>query len=1097
MTDIGDWLEALGLGKYVANFAESEVELSDLAELSDEDLIEIGLPLGPRRRILKALRSDASQPAAPAEVAESDPEAPDRPTVAERRQLTVMFCDLVGSTELSTRLDPEEYRETMRAYQDMCAGVITRYDGYVAKFMGDGVLAYFGWPRGHENDAERALSAGLGLARNVGTISAPGLQNGSLKVRIGVATGPVVVGDIIGEGAAQEAAVTGETPNLAARLQELAPPNSVVVSHNTQALAGGLFDYEPMGEVSLKGIPQPVDAFRVTGERAIESRFEARSAEILPMVGRDQELALLLERWAKVEGGEGQGVLLVGEAGIGKSRIVRGLIDGLSDRAYTRIHYQCSPLHTGSALWPAIQQLRFAASMLPTDSQSDQKQKLRNFLNSSNGSADDLALVAELIGVQESEDLPFLELPPQIRRSRTLEMLLGLLTKQSRIRPVLFVMEDVHWIDPTTLELLELCLDTIAETSVMMLMTSRPDNQPELAAHPYVTRLTLNRLGRSGLHEIVARLGGGNLPVESVNEILARTDGVPLYVEELTKAVLETGETAIPASLHDSLMSRLDRFPDVKEVAQTAACIGREFDLVLLQQIVDGTDVELDEALQELVAAQLVFRRGTASSGGYIFKHALVRDAAYESMLKKRRQAIHTRLVNVLERQDDATQEVVARHAEAAGLMESAIEHWALAAAQSMKRPAYKEAIASYQSAIALCRNQGDDIKWKRRELELQVEVGQALIANLGYQAPATVEAFESALLLADRIDDPERLVRSIFGLWAARYICNVPSYELADRMAAATNVDIDRGAKCVSYRMLALENFHMAQYRNSLDLVGKALEIYNEEEDRDLALRYGHDPRVAATNYKAWNLWYLGFPVQAKAAAEQSLTWALERDHPNTIGLSQCFGVCLTNIWLGDTDRVARAAKDVLVLAEEKSLELWNAWGRIYRGWARFQGNQNEGFDDLAAGLEFSARIGAVRLEPFHFGLAAQMYSKIGQHDEADHFIQKAFSSQELRNDVPFEAELHRLRAAVSLNRNARITDAVEHDLLRALEVAKSQNALSLELRASRDLALIRVQGGDRPGAYDLLSGVRRRFTEGDDMPELRLVDSILADLQ
>ncbi len=1097
MTDIADWLEALRLAKYAANFVENEVEFSDLTELSDEDLAEMGLPLGPRRRILKAIRAEADQPIDPPEIDDGAAEAPDRPALAERRQLTVMFCDLAGSTELSTRLDPEDYRETMRAYQDMCAGVVARYDGYVAKFMGDGVLAYFGWPRGHENDAERALSAGLGLARAVGTIAAPGLKSGALKVRIGVATGPVVVGDIVGEGASQEAAVTGETPNLAARLQELAPPNSVVVSHATQALAGGLFEYEPMGEVSLKGIGQPVELFRVTGERTVESRFEARSAETLPMVGRDQELALLLERWAQVEGGEGQGVLLVGEAGIGKSRIVRGLIDGLSDRSCTRIHYQCSPLHAGSALWPAIQQLRFAARTQPTDSQSDQKQKLRTFLKSSNGNADDLALVAELIGIQESEDLPFLELSPQIRRSRTLEMLLGLLTRQAQIRPVLFVLEDVHWIDPTTLELLELCLDVIADIPAMMLMTSRPDNQPELAAHPHVTRLTLNRLGRSGLHEIVERLGGGDLPVESVNEILARTDGVPLFVEELTKAVLETGETAIPASLLDSLMSRLDRSPDVKEVAQTAACIGREFDFALLRQIVDSTDAELGAALEKLMAAQLVFRRGAVSSGGYIFKHALVRDAAYESLLKKRRQAIHGRLVSALEQQDDAIQEVVARHAEAAGLSETAIEHWALAAAQSMKRPAYKEAIASYQSAIALCRVQEDDTRWKRRELELQVEVGQALIANLGYQASATIEAFESALLLADSIGDPERLVRSIFGLWAARYICNVPSYELADRMAAATDIDVDRGAKCVSNRMLALENFHMARYRKSLDLVEQALEIYNEDEDRDLALRYGHDPRVAATNYKAWNLWHLGFPVQAKAAAEQSLTWALEFDHPNTIGLSQCFGVCLTNIWLGDADRVARAAEEVLALAEEKSMELWDAWGRIYRGWARFQGDRNEGFDDLAAGLEAGARIGAVRLEPFHFGLAAEMHSKTGRHDEADHFIQKAFSSQEFCSDVPFEAELHRLRAAVTLNRNARVTDAVEHDLLRALDVAKSQNALSPELRVSRDLALVWAQAGDRPGAYDLLSGVRRRFTEGDYMPELKMVDSILADLR
>ncbi len=1096
MADLEGWLEQLGLARYAQVFADNEVELSDLLELTDEDLKDIGLPLGPRRRILKALRSEASDEPGSIAPGDSAGQSADHHPTAERRQLTVMFCDLAGSTALSTRLDPEDYRETIRAYQDVCAGLIARYDGYVAKFMGDGVLAYFGWPRGHENDAERALSAGLGLAEAVSEIKLQDGETEPLKVRIGVATGPVVVGDIVGEGAAQEAAVTGETPNLAARLQELAEPNSVVISRSTQLLAGGLFDYTPLGDKKLKGIAQPVAAFSVTGQRTVESRFEARGAEVLPMVGRDQELALLQERWAQVTGGEGQCVLLVGEAGIGKSRIVRGLIDRLSRQSHTRIHYQCSPFHAGTAFWPIIQQLRRAAGFAPLDDADTHLKKLEQLLMPSGASSQEIALLAELIGLDETPRYNRLDLTPQARRAKTLETLIRLLVGLAACQPVLVVLEDAHWIDPTTLEMVEQSLDVVMDDSVMVLLTSRPDNQPELAAHPHVTRLTLNRLGRLGLREIITLLGGDTLPHDTINTIIARTDGVPLFVEELTKAILETGETTIPASLHDSLMSRLDRFQDVKEVAQAAACIGREFDLSLLAQIVERTEAELKSALGRLIAAELVFRRGSKTTGGFIFKHALVRDAAYESLLRRRRQELHSKLVEVLERQEGATPEVLARHAEAAGMAEKAIGHWSVAGLQAMNRPAYKEAIASYNSAIKLIQNFGDDLDWRRRELELQVELGQALIANLGYQAPATMRTFERALELAEIIGEADLLVPSLFGLWASRYIGNKSSSILADRLADTVALGEDEGAKCVSTRVLALERFHVAQFHQSLELVGRALEIYDDSRHRNLALRYGHDPRAAATNYKAWNLWHLGFQEQAQSAAEDSLIWAREIDHPNTIGLSLCYGISITNIWLGNAKRVKEAAQEALRLAEEKSLALWDAWGQVYLGWALFQEDPRAGFDELMTGLEAARRIGAGRLEAFHLGLAADIRSRSGQHDDADRLFAKAFAVLAESGDMPFAADLHRLRALACLRNGSDLANEAQHELLRALEIARDQKALSLELRAMCDLAVLWGDAGERTKACEWLAPLRARFTEGADMSDLQRADLLLSEL-
>src|SRR5215210_7162546 len=562
-------------------------------------------------------------------------------------------------------------RVVLHAYQNTVTGEIARVGGHVAKLMGDGVLAYFGWPLAHEDDAERAVQAGLAIVAAVGRLSTPAGE--PLAARVGIATGLVVVGDLVGEGAAREEMVVGETPNLAARLQAAATPGAVVIADGTRRLLGEVFELRELGATQLKGFAQPVSSFQVLGRHWTSSRFEAqRSGRAMPMIGRDQELALVLERWRQAVAGEGQAVLLVGEAGIGKSRLIHAVLDAVVQGDHFALRYQCSPHHTGSALWPVIQQLGYAAGVEPADTEVVKLDKLEVLLRRGvHDISQAVPLVAALLGVDPGERYPAHGLTPHQQRARTLSVLVEQLLGLARCRPVLMVVEDAHWIDPTTLELLGQTIDQIAGARVLMLLTSRPDNQPSLGGHPHVTRLTLNRLGRSPTEAIVARLTcGASLPRETLGEIAARTDGVPLFVEELTKAVMEAEtvgtRVVVPVSLYASLMARLDRVPEVKEVAQVAACIGREFSYSLLSKVWLSSEAELRAALDRLAAAELIFRRGTPPEANYAFKHALVRDAAHESLLKAQRQKLHARIVQVLEEcfpeMVDAEPELLARH---------------------------------------------------------------------------------------------------------------------------------------------------------------------------------------------------------------------------------------------------------------------------------------------------------------------------------------------------------------------------------------------------------------------------------------------------
>ena len=700
--EISDWLEKLGMSEYAQRFAENDIDTSVLPHLTEGNLKELGISLGHRVKLLAAIRELGRVPATAEPTA--TPSEPKPQDTAERRQVTVMFSDLVGSTALSARMDPEDLREIISAYQKCVAEAVRRFGGFVAKYMGDGVLIYFGYPQAHEDDAERAVGAGLELIQAVGTLKSVS----PLQARVGIATGLVVVGDLIGSGAAQEQAVVGETPNLAARLQGIAERNTVVIAESTRKLLGNLFDLQDLGAQDLKGIASPVRAWAVLRPASIESRFEALHASgLTELVGREEELELLIRRWSKAKTGEGQIVFLSGEAGIGKSRpTAAGSLERLATEPHMRLRYFCSPQHTDSALYPVIGQMERAAGFAHDDGQQAKLDKLDRVLAQTFTSQQDAALFADMLSLPTDGRYPTLDFTPEQRRQRTLQALVSQMEALAGQRPVLMVFEDAHWSDPTSFEAFGRVIERIATLRVLLLVTFRPEFAPPWIGQPHVTALTLNRLPKRAIDAMIDGVVGNKLlPPNIRQDIIERTDGVPLFVEEMTKAVLEAeseGEArrtvaaspspamAVPATLQASLMARLDRLGPAKEVAQISAAIGREFSHALLAAVVTKPEAELGSALDCLIAAGLLFRHGAPPHATFQFRHALVRDAAYGCLLRSQRQLLHARIATRLEERFfevvDRQPELLAQHWTEAGSVKAAISYWSKAGRKSFAR---------------------------------------------------------------------------------------------------------------------------------------------------------------------------------------------------------------------------------------------------------------------------------------------------------------------------------------------------------------------------------------------------------------------------
>jgi class 3 adenylate cyclase len=978
--DITAWLQRLGLQQYEQAFRDNRIEADVLPSLTAEDLKDLGVTLvGDRRRLLDAiaaLRPGASTVTDPGRLSDVDsrsasPSAP-RSGEAERRQLTVMFCDLVGSTALSARLDPEDLHEVIAAYHRCVAKIIAESDGFVSRYMGDGVLVYFGYPQAHEDDAERAVRAGLSAIDAVRRLHVKSVK---LQTRVGIATGLVVVGDLIGEGSAQEQSVVGETPNLAARLQALAEPDAVVIAAGTRRLVGDLFEYRDLGAVEVKGIAAPVPAWQVLRPSGVASRFEAlRGSALSPLIGRDEEIDLLLRCWARAKAGDGQIVLVSGEPGLGKSRITAALGEHLHPEPYLRLRYFCSPYHQDSALFPFVDQLSRASEFAHNDPPATRLEKLEVLLARAAAPEEDLALLADLLSLPASDRHPLPNLSPQRKKERTLEALIRQLEGLTRRQPVVMVFEDAHWIDPTSRELLDLAVEHVRSLPVLLIVTFRPEFEPPWTGQPQVTMVALNRLDRRDRIALVEQTGGGKaLPDDVVDQIADRADGVPLFIEELTRSVLESGllrdegdryvldgalpPFAIPTSLHDSLMARLDRLASVRHVAQIGAAIGREFSYELLRTVSRLPEAELQAALGRLVAAELVFQRGMPPEAVYSFKHALVQDAVHGSLLRSSRQLLHAQIAEALEAHSaelmDSQPELFAQHYAEGGLVEKSVACWGKAGRRSAARSAMAEAAAQLQKGLDQLALLPDDRERQRRELEFRSALGNVLRAVKGFAAPQTGHAYARARELWEQLGWPPEFVQVPYGL--SRYHVYRGELDVALRLdedlLRLSRQRNDSGGLILGHLSSGRNLMFVGRFALSRSHLEEELALHDPISHRSLANQVGFDPGVTSQGYLGMVLFCLGFPGQAVAWSNAAIAEARRLADPLSLAVSLSLGAMPVS-FVGDDIALNERVAELVAVAIEQGFPLYRAWGTIQRGWVKVKnGDVSEGISLLRSG--------------------------------------------------------------------------------------------------------------------------------------------------
>ena len=1118
--DVGGWLRSLGLGQYEAAFRANEIDDKVLPNLTPEDLKELGISaIGHRRAILTAI-AELAGASLPSEKAPSAALVQDS---AERRHLTVMFCDLVGSTALSSRLDPEDMRAVIRAYQVSCSGIIARYDGFVAKFMGDGLLAYFGYPRAHGDDAERAVRAGLEITDMIPKLETR--ANEKLQTRTGIATGLVVVGDLVGEGSAREQAVVGDTPNLAARLQGLAAPETVVVAGTTRRLLGDFFALHDLGPQTIKGLVVPVEAWRVDGISSSESRFEAaRAARLTDFVGRETESVFLLDRLAIAWKGQGQVVLISGEAGIGKSRFAAWLAERVAQDPHTRLRYQCSPYHRDSALYPFVVQLERAAQINPEDAVDQKLDKLEAALAPATGRLKDTApLFASLLSIAPGTRYPPLAISPAQQRRQTLAALLDQLEGLARLKPILALFEDVHWADATTLEVLNLAVERVRHLPVLMLVTFRPEFGPPWTGLPSVTSLALGRLDKDEVEALVKRVAGGRtLPAEVIAQIVAKTDGVPLFVEELTKTVQESGllieagdgyrlsgplqPFAIPATLQDSLMARLDRLAPVKEIAQIGAAIGREFSYQVMSAIAGRDEATLNSALTRLEEAELLFRAGTLPDARYAFKHALVQDAAYESMLKSRRQVLHKRIAETLCDQFPAIAaaqpEVLAHHFTQAGVNEAAIEWWGKAGDQALRRSAFKEAIAHLRKAIELAdKSIGSETApsssaARSERLRLQTNYGQALLWAHGHAAAETNAAFTRARELASQVDNATERFSAYYGLWVGAYTRG--EIGLAQEMASLFLRELESQPHlpeaCVGHRILGATCWYTGDFAGAHHHLEKALGLYDRTVHCDFANRFGQDVGVSAGYFDAMALFPLGHVDEAIRRVDQARSRAEATAHVPTL-IQLHFWRFFLGAIRRRPDWVAADVRTVSALVAQHNVNTFVGYTTFAEGWMIWAlGERDLGTAEMLKGIRISRDNGYRLCIPFYEAAVAEAEAQAGHIDAALARSERALAEIEETGEHWCEAEMHRIHAGLMLQRDPTDIAPAEEVFHKAIAIAKAQEARSFELRAALGLAKLYHASGRVTDAYAALKPAVEGFVLSPEFPEVQEAQRLLA---
>ena len=1116
MSEVRKWLEAIDLARYADAFEANDLDIDLLRQVDDQLLKDIGVSsAGHRLRIRNAIAKLGTQ----VKNESHGPLTAAGETSAERRQVTVMFSDLVGSTALSARMDPEDLREVISAYQKCVTETVRRFDGFVAKFMGDGVLIYFGYPQAHEDDAERAVRAGLELITAVSSLK----THAPLQTRVGIATGLVVVGDLIGSGASQEQAIVGETPNLAARLQGIAEPNSVIIAESTRRLLGNLFELQVVQAKDLRGIPEPVQAWAALRASSAKGRFEAlRATGLTALVGREEELELLVQRWSKAKSGEGQVVLLSGEAGIGKSRLIVALLERLATEPHVRLRHFCSPEHTDSALYPIIGQMERAAGFADDDTPQARLDKLDAMLTRTSTPEVDVALFADMLSLPNDGRYPTLDLTPERRRHRTFEALSLQIEALTRSRPVLMIVEDAHWVDPTSLEAFGQAVGQIANLPVLLIMTFRSEFEPPWIGRSHVTALTINRLVERDVRAMIDNvIGNKPLSLEVRQDIMERTDGVPLFVEEITRAVLEAENEgaaqtivpspalAVPASLHGSLMARLDRVGQAKEIAQIGAALGRKFSHPLLAAVVRKPEAELASALDRLIAAGLLFQQGVPPHATYLFKHALVQDAAYGTLLREPRRALHARIAETLQSQfteiAENQPELLARHCTEAGLIEQAASLWGKAGQRSLERSALVEAVAQLTRALDQIATLPASPALRREEMKLQVALITPLTHVKGYAAPETNAAVERARQLIEQAetlgeppDDPLLLFSVLYSFWVANYVAfdggmmrelSTEFLALAEKQRATVPLSV--GHRLVGTSLACTGD--IAQGRAHLD---RAAALYNPTEHRPLALRFGQDVRVAILSNRALALWMLGYPTAALADTDQLLTDAREIGQAATV-MYALFHAAHIQLFRGNYQAVNTLGEEVVALAEEKGALLWKGSGVIDQGCvSALTGKASDAVQMITAGIGLWRATGATAWMPLYRLHLAKAYSELDQFDEAWRNIRDAMSAIEDTKERWWEAEVNRTAGEITLLSPERDAAKAEEYFERALAVARQQQAKSWELRAAMSLARLWRDQGKVQQARELLAPVYGWFTEGFDTRDLKEAKALLEEL-
>lgn len=1111
--DLAEWLDGHGLGQYARTFADHNIDFNLLPDLVEADLERLGLSLGHRKILLRAIANqfNRARPFAPAAA-----ETITAHREAEHRHITVLFCDLVASTQMSETMEPEDLQIIIAAYRDACSVAIRRYGGWVARYMGDGVMAFFGWPNAHEDDAIRAVHAALDAIAAITKVAGPV----TLAARVGISSGPVIVGEIGGTSDTTSIDAVGETPNIAARLQTLASPNTVLISETTRRLLAGAFDYQDLGRHELKGISKRLQIFRVVGAKSLPSRFDAAHTESLtPLVGRSTELSMLLDRWQKSKEGDGQVVLLSGLPGVGKSRLIHELKTQIEAEPHFLLNHQCSPYHSQSAFFPIIEQIERAAHVVHRQPGADKLEKLKIYLPGALVDASEsVALIANLLSIGDGGQGALTTLTPQQIKNRTVSTLVEMMLAFGTELPTLCIFEDVHWIDPSTLELLELAISRIDRARILLIVSYRPEFRPSWMTRANVTIHSLTRLSRSEVAGMVDALciKERRMMQPVVDQIIEKADGLPLFIEELTNSVLssmrsrnldeaaatdaQASELKVPDTLYDALMERVDRVPQGRRLAQTAAVIGREFSYELISFALPIGENELRTALARLEDADIIYRVGLSPQVQFAFKHALLRDAIYGSLLKSSRRQMHADIAAILEVHApeiaETQPELLAHHHTEAGNRAQAVDFWYKAGQRALAQSANVEAIAHFRKALDGLASWPDTPERASREIQLQLALGIPLIAVRGYADEETREVFARARVLCLQRNSPAEYFQALYGLWGHAWMGgkNDVALNMANEFLSRAEAFDDAVPLMVGHRVMGSTLLSAGQFKRSRQHFEEAIALSKQRSQQSLFSRYMVEPEAASLLLLSWDLWILGYPAQALVRVSDALNLARDLAQPYSIAFAH-YMTSAVHLFRGEPEAALANADSSLAISREQRFMLYELLSRVSRGYALgCLGHVEMAAEEIRSGLRAMRRHGVGYMLPMMDLWLADMMAQSGDYDAALSIIERSLAGLDDVTGRSWEAELYRQKAQTLISLGPNREREAEAALKKAIDVARMQEAKALELRAATDLAALWHAHGRNTDALELLVPVHDWFREGDDTHDIRHARDIRA---